>query len=1514
MGHNLEQLGTATLDTMGGLVTNCNPQDLPEGASPRCRDVDFIIGSVFTRAGLQSVYTYTNVLQISAVTMYGGYATFTYTGPTPTINEGFLLSGFTGTAFSLNGQIVYVISVSPIAGTFVASVILNTGTYLLQAGIATSTVGDFLGPNVPTVAFSAGTGNVWLNPDNIMGNVGYATVLSGTITSNLQNPSAASSHIVGGQVLWSSPNNLIAVDPNVASITITAGQTQNPVVASGGTLALPANATVLGVQVSLKANCSVSGVGSLNLQLFDATTQLPYGSPVNVPLASGPKNTYKAGSDAYLWGNTSIPQTAVNGSALGVQVSAAVSSGTATFTANSLTIIVTYTLADVTETLEATGFVFAVPSTSGMTGLGVTFQASTTSASSVFLQLLKNGFPVGQPIEQALTTTPTVYELGGASNLWGTTWSYADVNNIEFGVQITAIGPGITSLNDLDIIAYISPSLVNFNYVKSYIQNDNQTYTLALDASGIMWKEDVTNTPGSLVTSLSGILPGTFAQSSTFNNREHICFSNLSVGTDRPRTFNGSTYYPLSQVGPGAPPNFASSTSSTTAPLVVTAYSVAADVVTFTFTAVGAFVPAVDTLYKIAGTGNINLDGSTFSVLGVPSPSTTQFSAATLTATGSATGLTASATLINNYGIVSITQDSTIPNTTPSGNAQSFNGQVLLWSAGPGSVSPGFTVTCYYAQANAAENPGLLNSFAKGYPVYVYIAGVPTGAPGDGTQLVTGHGTGIEPEESGVVPYFTFTTTTSAFQLYSNRGGNTGPGNNGTFQLTLATLTTSTPIPNLTTGAQIQVTIATPAQWNNTWTITDTLLSGSYDINSSQMLAGGIAQFQYSNASATGQPTVTAGQIIELSGLTGNLLFNTTGVVGPAPTGSSFTVSGFAAFTAAQIAEGVIPETGQAVTFGTKFLFDPGLTYVGEATPSSIFGDTTVPGTVSVIGGSAIPIGAGVRQGVCYFITENQYETTPSAPFEFTTTEGTSQIVVSQIPIGPPDTIARGLAFTEAGQNGVAGENFYVIEVPVTTTVDGITTTVPSTIINDNTTTQIALSFTDTVLLNSREIDVQGDDLFNLIELGSCGWCVPYANRMFYGLQLNKINNWTSGGGLTFDAGYLSNVVNGSVPNFATILVGGTSANIQPLGWSLVNTVDQTLLISPVTGQALYIKNTYGGTTAQVGLIYQTAYQDPLLVPIIQPNTSYSVRLACSAPSGVTVGTLTVDLTDYSSIGFGKTYGSFTVPLASMSTNMQVFTGTLLTTQFTTGVSSNLTLRVYLANAGAGADCLIDRIEVFPTQTPYLLAQVYGSYPGQSEAIDASSTGGIIDTTSENAQACMGAFVMHDLLYLLKTQSWYSTQDNPNSEPGGWGLKEVSNKVGTIGINSYDTGEEWCITASRSGIYGFDGGQPTKISQELWNLWEQINWNAGNTIVLRNDVVSKRLFVAIPLPTGVNPATGLPANKYTNVWLPNAPYNPAPTSPNVVLMLNYQGLADIKEMMVSPEVHTTINNIVLPTA
>ena len=181
MGHNLEQLGTATLDTMGGLVTNCNPQDLPEGASPRCWDVDFIIGSVFTRAGLVSVYTYANLLNITEVVIgSGGLATFTYVGTSPTINESFVLANFIGSAYFLNGQTVVVESFNHAMGTFTATVVGPSGTYTGLSGEAISTVGQFVGPNVPTVAIDVDTeGTPWSNPTNILGNTGYASVFTG---------------------------------------------------------------------------------------------------------------------------------------------------------------------------------------------------------------------------------------------------------------------------------------------------------------------------------------------------------------------------------------------------------------------------------------------------------------------------------------------------------------------------------------------------------------------------------------------------------------------------------------------------------------------------------------------------------------------------------------------------------------------------------------------------------------------------------------------------------------------------------------------------------------------------------------------------------------------------------------------------------------------------------------------------------------------------------------------------------------------------------------------------------------------------------------------------------------------------------------------------------------------------------------------------------------------------------------------------------------------------------------
>src|SRR5262249_50261339 len=100
-------------------------------------------------------------------------------------------------------------------------------------------------------------------------------------------------------------------------------------------------------------------------------------------------------------------------------------------------------------------------------------------------------------------------------------------------------------------------------------------------------------------------------------------------------------------------------------------------------------------------------------------------------------------------------------------------------------------------------------------------------------------------------------------------------------------------------------------------------------------------------------------------------------------------------------------------------------------------------------------------------------------------------------------------------------------------------------------------------------------------------------------------------------------------------------------------------------------------------------------------------------------------------------------------------------------------------------------------------------------------------------------------------------------------------------------------TACRNGIFGFDGGQPMRIDFQQKEIWESINWSHGNSIWLRNDLANRRILVGIPLPT-------------PNQWLPLASTNTNPTTPNVVLMFNYQGFDDFQELVSGRAMHTTM--------
>jgi hypothetical protein len=818
----------------------------------------------------------------------------------------------------------------------------------------------------------------------------------------------------------------------------------------------------------------------------------------------------------------------------------------------------------------------------------------------------------------------------------------------------------------------------------------------------------------------------------------------------------------------------------------------------------------------------------------------------------------------NTFAITSITQPPPNSDITDPGHLS-----VLQQSAGPTSTAPGFVLTVFYspsffsgAPQPSAQDTLLVNSFDAGNAVYVFISGAPFG---NGTFLVTSVGNALPPGVDHERYYFTVNLPTSSFQQIVEAAGQ--------YQMTVATMTTAVPVPGLTVGNDITIAGASVAAWDGTFPISQTLNSAALAITATSV-TDSIATYDYSVVSVGGTPPV-AGQLVTITNTTNaNGALNGTNLTIATSTGGttgSFTIP------VSVVTAPSVPEDAQATTAGTEFDFDPGVNTVGTTT-SPIFGNST-GGTLTFLAATAQLIGAGTRQGSMFFITRNGYFTQPAPPVTFSCPENTTSIEVSQMLIGPPDVIARGIILTEAGQNGVPGANFFTLPTNVTYIANNLSYTATAFFIQDNTSTTASLSFTDAVLLSALAVDVYAFNLFNNIEIGDPGWIAQYSTRNAYGLCLNKVQNFNN---LSFDGGFLP----------ATIPTGGTVPATVPAGWSQPD-IFGSLITSSKFGNAYHIQNTSDAVLAVAGLISQTAFQDAFLVPIINPNTAYSVRVVASIPSGLTDGSLQLVFTA-NSVGFG----SFTLPFASMSTEFEIFTSTLLTTEFTT-VPTTLVLNVQAINLGVGADVAIDRIDIFPTAIPVLTNTVLFSYAGTPEQVDAVT--GPVVFASENQQPVNGGMVLYDTFYGLKGwygnapgSSLYSLQASSGLEPAQWQEPEVAQKSGgAIGPLAFDLGEQWFLGASRQGLYLFEGGQPGKIMQEIYQVWDNINWAAGRTICVRVDTTKRKIFVAVPLPT-------------PNFWLPNAPVNAAPESPNVILMCNYQGIDSGQELKTSPQMHTTM--------
>ncbi len=508
---------------------------------------------------------------------------------------------------------------------------------------------------------------------------------------------------------------------------------------------------------------------------------------------------------------------------------------------------------------------------------------------------------------------------------------------------------------------------------------------------------------------------------------------------------------------------------------------------------------------------------------------------------------------------------------------------------------------------------------------------------------------------------------------------------------------------------------------------------------------------------------------------------------------------------------------------------------------STHFTFTALSGGLSASGGgtaaAAGNIASGVHQVCVIFQTRQGYLTRPG-PAASWTASGGKRAVITNIPTGPSNVVGRILCFTGAG-----GASFFYVG-------GGASLFSGNMVISDNTTTTLTVDFSDAILLAG----TNADNLFRLVELGDCAGVIDYAQRLFWWVERNRMDNWVN---LGFDGGFTGPLL----PHY-------------PLGWTpdpvfAPGGTDEENFV--IWGGAYSIVG--NGATATRGLMTQGAVKDSLGATLIQANRDYTVRARCARNSTLVQGTLHIHL--YSATAPLNTVG-LQLTAAQLTTSYVEYSAEL--TAPLASIPGDLLLRIYAdGTPNQNGQFYIDSIEILPTVQTANTSLVRASRVEDPESYDGID--GLLSVAENNGQAIRAAFKLRERLYFVKEHSLHVTQDDGTNEPSLWSIAEVSRRVGTPSVRGVGIGEDWVVIAHRTGLYIFSGGEPVKISQEIQPTWNQINWQYGHTLWVTVDTKERRIFVGVPVGSA--------------------------TSPNKILMLDYRDLDDADLIASRPPINIT---------
>lgn len=486
----------------------------------------------------------------------------------------------------------------------------------------------------------------------------------------------------------------------------------------------------------------------------------------------------------------------------------------------------------------------------------------------------------------------------------------------------------------------------------------------------------------------------------------------------------------------------------------------------------------------------------------------------------------------------------------------------------------------------------------------------------------------------------------------------------------------------------------------------------------------------------------------------------------------------------------------QSVTNGTTFVFSLlnqfGILAGGQATTTGGAGGTlTVGGLLSI----------GPHNVVVLFQTRQGFITAPSPPVTWTSL-GNKQAQATNIPIGPANVTARILAFTGSG-----GSRYFYIPIDV---AGGAR----ATVLNDNTSTSLIVDFSDNTLFSATAIDITGNNLFNLVTLGPCLSVFSFGDRLFWGNEVNKVQAFINMG---FEGGILS------------------GAPTVPLGWT-VATAGGALVTNPVNfGDAWQI--TGDGTANPKGQLTQTGFHDINGIAIIEPSTNYRFRCWAKASANALAGTLEAILSS-ASTGFTST--------ASILVNTITTVGLWVQADFSlttpAAIPSDLLLKIDEKNMPNLATVTIDEMEIIFKDQPYRENDYRVSYVRNLESYDGIS-GDLGPESDPNPLRCAG--IIRNSLYIVTADRLHVTRDN-GQEPTTWLVQQEADQCGSLSAMCIDGGTSWLTWASDQGLLICDGGAPDKLSQEIQPDWNNINVAVQQRIWLKNDQVTKRIYIGLP--------------------------------------------------------------------